>query len=122
VTGRVGYAWDRFLAYVKGGVAWERDNYDFSATFNGVQFFGANASQTRTGWTVGVGGEYAFTDYLTGFVEGDYYDFGTVSTNFTTFPVVFTFPIDIKERKFVAKAGFNWKFNWGAPAAVVTRY
>jgi len=25
VTGRVGYAWDRFLGYVKGGAAWERD-------------------------------------------------------------------------------------------------
>ena len=30
VTGRIGYAWDRFLGYVKGGGAWERDNYDFS--------------------------------------------------------------------------------------------
>ena len=24
VTGRVGYAWNRFLGYVKGGAAWER--------------------------------------------------------------------------------------------------
>ncbi len=23
----IGYAWDRFLGYVKGGGAWERDNY-----------------------------------------------------------------------------------------------
>ena len=28
VTGRIGYAWDRFLGYVKGGGAWERDGYD----------------------------------------------------------------------------------------------
>ena len=27
VTGRVGYAWDRFLGYVKGGGAWEKDEY-----------------------------------------------------------------------------------------------
>jgi outer membrane immunogenic protein len=26
-TGRIGYAWDRFLGYVKGGGAWERDDY-----------------------------------------------------------------------------------------------
>ncbi len=26
-TGRVGYAWDRFLGYVKGGGAWEKDEY-----------------------------------------------------------------------------------------------
>ena len=27
VTGRVGYTWDRFLGYVKGGGAWARDDY-----------------------------------------------------------------------------------------------
>src|SRR6516225_2325952 len=27
VTGRVGYAWDRFLGYVRSGGAWERDDY-----------------------------------------------------------------------------------------------
>jgi len=27
VTGRIGYAWDRVLGYVKGGVGWERDDY-----------------------------------------------------------------------------------------------
>src|SRR5919198_1283466 len=29
VTGRIGYAWDRFLGYAKGGGAWARDKYDF---------------------------------------------------------------------------------------------
>jgi len=29
VTGRLGYSWDRFLGYVKGGGAWERDKLDF---------------------------------------------------------------------------------------------
>jgi outer membrane immunogenic protein len=122
VTGRVGYAWDRFLWYVKGGVAWERDNYDALVAFAGIPFIGATDSEWRTGWTVGAGGEYAFTDYLTGFVEGDYYDFGTRTSTFTTFPVTFGLPIDIRERKFVAKAGFNWKFNWWSAAPVVSKY
>jgi outer membrane immunogenic protein len=30
VTGRVGYAWDRFLGYVKGGGAWESDEYSIT--------------------------------------------------------------------------------------------
>ena len=30
VTGRVGYAFDRFLGYVKAGGAWERENYGVS--------------------------------------------------------------------------------------------
>jgi opacity protein-like surface antigen len=28
---------------------------------------------TRSDWTVGVGGEYAFTNFVTGFIEYDYY-------------------------------------------------
>jgi outer membrane immunogenic protein len=117
VTGRVGYAWDRFLGYVKGGGAWENDNYDISSTAGGVTL--ATASETRTGWTLGVGGEYAFTDFLTGFAEYDYYDFGTKQNSFA--PVVGpAIPIDIKERKSVAKVGFNFKFNPGGP--VMAKY
>jgi outer membrane immunogenic protein len=99
VTGRVGYAWDRYLGYVKGGGAWESS--DFSIT--GL----TTVSDTRTGWTIGVGGEYAFTDWLTGFVEYDYYDFGTKSNTFTG---AFTEVTDIKETNSVAKAGLNFKF------------
>jgi outer membrane immunogenic protein len=102
VTGRVGYAWDRFLGYVKGGGAWEADEYNITAA--GVL---ASASETRTGWTVGVGGEYAFTNWLTGFAEYDYYDFGTKADAFTG---TFTTTVNIKETKSVAKAGLNIKF------------
>ena len=35
-----------------------------------------SVSETRSGWTVGVGGEYAFLDWLTGFIEYDHYGFG----------------------------------------------
>jgi len=105
---------DRFLGYVKGGGAWEKDNYDF--TGGGISF---TASETRTGWTVGVGGEYAFTDWLTGFAEYDYYDFGTKTNSFTN-SVLGTELIDIKERKSVAKVGLNIKF--GGPGGVMSRY
>jgi outer membrane immunogenic protein len=103
VTGRVGYAWDRFMLYGKGGGAWVKDNY------LETNVGGANAaSETRTGWTAGAGGEYAFTDWLTGFVEYDYYDFGTKSNTFTgTFAL---FSTDIKQTVSVAKGGFNIKF------------
>lgn len=98
VTGRVGYAWDRYLGYVKGGGAWESD--DFS-------LLGSTTTETRTGWTIGVGGEYAFTNWLTGFAEYDYYDFGTKSEAFAGLvgPT-----INIKETQSVAKAGLNFKF------------
>jgi outer membrane immunogenic protein len=53
VTGRVGYAWDRFLGYIKGGGAWERDELTFIFDNGAI----GSLNNTRTGWTVGVGGE-----------------------------------------------------------------
>ncbi len=109
VTGRVGYAWDRFLGYVKGGGAWEQDEYTITTP---VAI--ATTSDTRSGWTVGIGGEYAFTNNLTGFVEYDYYSFGTHTVNFNFVPV---FPVDIKDNKSVVKVGLNWKFGKGPVVA-----
>src|SRR5882757_7806427 len=116
VTGRVGYAWDRFLGYVKGGGAWERDDYSWFVT--AIPGIALNGSETRGGWTVGVGGEYAFLDWLTGFVEYDYYDFGTRTVGLTGIGGL-TANFDIHERKSVFKAGLNFKFG-GAP--VVAKY
>jgi outer membrane immunogenic protein len=112
VTGRIGYAWDRFLGYVRGGGAWERDNYDVYETATGASI--RTASETRRGWTIGVGGEYAFTNFLTGFIEYDYYDFGTRTNTFGN-----AAQADIKERKSVLKAGLNLR--WG-PGPVVAKY
>jgi len=117
VTARVGYAWDRFLGYVKGGGAWERDNYDRFDLLTGVLI--SSADETRGGWTVGVGGEYAFTNYLSGFIEYNYYDFGTRTLTFVTPAGVFNDNIDIRERKSVLRAGLNLRWGWGP---VVARY
>ncbi|MGP0091146.1 MAG: outer membrane protein [Xanthobacteraceae bacterium] len=109
VTGRIGYTWGgRFLGYVKGGAAWERDNYDtFVPTTNIVT---STASEIRSGWTVGVGGEYAFADFMSGFIEYDYYDFGTATNAFTVVSQTFSQNfVSIRERQNVVKAGLNFK-------------
>jgi outer membrane immunogenic protein len=114
VTGRVGYAWDRFLGYVKGGGAWERDNHDYT---QGAII--GTASATRSGWTVGIGGEYAFTNFLTGFAEYDYYDFGRRDVLFVDNSVFGGYTFAIKETKSVFKVGLNLR--WGA-GPVVANY
>jgi len=116
VTGRVGYAWDRFLLYAKGGGAWERDDLTFTFLPTGAS---ASFGDTRSGWTIGVGGEYAFTNWLTGFVEYNYYDFGTRTDNvvcgavacFAGGPTAVGF--DIHETKSVVKVGLNILFGAG---------
>src|SRR5712692_1601013 len=112
VTGRVGYAWDRFLGYVKAGGAWEQSNY--SILIAGVT--AATASETRGGWTVGIGGEYAFLDWFTGFIEYDYYNFNSNTNTFVCAAcglAAVTAPFNITTNINVVKAGLNFKFGPG---------
>jgi outer membrane immunogenic protein len=114
-TGRVGYSWDRFLAYVKGGGAWLKSDYAFQV--NGLNV--AADSATQSGWTVGVGGEYAFLNWLTGFVEYDYYGFSSASPAGLVCPATggcgfVTNTIGIKTNVNVVKAGINFKFGPGS--------
>ena len=60
---------------------------------------------------VGVGGEYAFNDWLSAFVEYDYYGFGTRTNTFVT-PAGLGFAnIDTNVHANVVKAGLNLRFN-----------
>jgi len=71
IRARAGYAWDRALIFATGGVAFTGVSAD--TTIAGVDF---SASQSYTGWTVGGGLDYAFTDNWIGRLEYRYYDFG----------------------------------------------
>lgn len=73
VRARLGYAVDRFLPYVAGGVAFGKlDGEAFDTA--GVSV--GSDDETNTGWTLGVGLEYAFTDNIIGRAEYRYTDFG----------------------------------------------
>jgi outer membrane immunogenic protein len=115
-TLRAGYAWDRFLGYVKGGHAWEGDNYDRFDLVTGALVGSSN--ETRDGWTVGVGGEYAFTNFLSGFVEYNYYAFGIGTLRFIDPAGAFNDNIIIRERKSVVRAGLNLR--WGGRPVVAS--
>jgi outer membrane immunogenic protein len=62
VRGRLGYAFDRFLPYITGGVAFG----DIRASVPGF----AGASATNAGWTLGGGLEYAFAPNWS--IKGEY--------------------------------------------------
>ena len=67
ITPRLGFAFDRFMPYVKAGIA-----------FGDVEFSSAlfDESEMMAGWTVGLGVEYALTNNLSLKVEYDYTDLG----------------------------------------------
>jgi len=104
-TGRIGYAWGNFLGYVKGGAAWQRDGYSASTILVGTAY---SANETRPGWTIGLGGEYAFTSFLSAFVEYNYYEFGTRSVALTP-EIVGLGPasVGIKETGSTVRGGLN---------------
>lgn len=113
-TGRVGYTWDRFLGYVRSGGAWQRNDYSASTIVLGTVYAGTEA---RSGWTIGVGGEYAFTKFLSGFVEYSYYDYGTGRIGLT--PLLAGLRpglVDVKESTSVVRAGLNFRFGGYAAA------
>ncbi|WP_192243681.1 outer membrane protein [Mesorhizobium silamurunense] len=74
IRGRLG-PMDRLLLYVTGGAAFTELKYSYVSLANAVP--PANATISKTGWTVGGGGEVALTDWMTARLEYRYSDFGT---------------------------------------------
>jgi outer membrane immunogenic protein len=102
VTGRLGFAADRAMFYVKGGAAWT--DLD-SLAFDGTNVY--KKDKTRDGWTVGVGVEYAFAPNWTTFFEYDYYDFGNKNTWLAGGDL-----IKVDTNVSVVKVGVNYRFGY----------
>lgn len=141
ITGRVGYAWDRFLVYGKGGGAYAHDRYA-SNNAGGINnaFFGCDngiaglpaassvdcriaGSDNRWGWTAGVGVEWAFATNWSAMIEYDHYGFDTrtiamnvLNSSFAVTPANLNVRHDID----TVKVGVNYHF-WSA-GPVVARY
>jgi outer membrane immunogenic protein len=110
VRGRAGYLiTPTLLAYATGGFAYA----GLSANANGY-------SNTRTGWTVGGGGEWLFLPNWSAKVEYLYTQLpggGTQGTFGWTWG-----SNRITPSYHTVRAGVNYHFNWGSPAPVVAKY
>jgi len=84
-TGRVGYAFDNWMFYGKGGVAWARNQYGLNTpqfTFPTlppftIPGFNGTGADTAFGATAGGGIEWGFAPNWSARVEVDYYGFGS---------------------------------------------
>jgi outer membrane immunogenic protein len=117
IAGRIGYAWDRVMLYVKGGGGYAHDRYNVTAL--GVALATAD-SDTRWGWMLGAGLEYGFTPNWSMKIEYNYMDFGSDSVSFAS--IVGPFTLDIDQQIHVVKAGINYRFGGLGKAPVMTRY
>jgi outer membrane immunogenic protein len=126
VRGRAGYAVDRTLLYVTGGLAVGdvKGSWDLTSG-NGYAKTGS-VSDTKVGWTAGAGVEHAFTPNWTVKLEYLYTDLGSVNYTSTYVPgSTFAPPganyVERISQDFTfhtVRAGVNYKF--GGP--VVAKY
>lgn len=108
---RVGYAMDRWLPFIAGGVAYAKvdssvrgnatDALGLAIPFSASRFSG---SDTYTGWTIGAGVDYAMTDNVLVRLEYRYSDFGDQSYRSGDFK----YKVDYKTNDF--RVGVAYKF------------
>jgi outer membrane immunogenic protein len=119
IAGRLGVAFDRLLVYGKAGAAWANDQYTFVGTSALPPLLAYNANETRWGWMLGPGVEYAFTDNWSAKLEYNYMDFGTRGVRFASPTATLTFlDANIRERIHLVKVGVNYRFG---PSSVLVR-
>jgi len=97
--GRIGYAYDRFMPYLTGGLAFG----DIRAATTGFR----GASTTKAGWTIGGGVEAALNGPWSVKLEYLYADLGKFdcSTSCTLTP-----PQNVNLRTNLVRAGLNYRF------------
>ncbi|MEP9378284.1 outer membrane protein [Aquabacter sp. CN5-332] len=93
VRARLGYAFDRVLPYVTGGLAYGR---------NTITEYGIDSSNTHVGWAAGAGLEYALTNNWTARAEYLYMDLGSKTYD--------NIGADAGITSSTARLGVNYKF------------
>jgi opacity protein-like surface antigen len=120
MTGRVGCAWERSLANVKGGAALTNTTYNLFANTLAASLGTCSTSLDTWGWTLGGGIEYALTNHWTTFVEYDHIALlPAASVPFPTVAVINTQAISVRQMVDLFKIGMNYKFDLTALRAMV---
>lgn len=103
LRGRLGYAFDNFMIYGTGGLAFmetdEKILGDNDATQNTYN------EGVHTGWVIGGGIEYALTENITTKIEYLHMEFGKYS-GYTNNNELYTFENDVD----IVRVGLNYKF------------
>ena len=97
MRGRIGYAFDRWLPYFTGGLA-----FGDVKTSIGT----GSVAKTQTGWTLGVGTEYAWSGPWSVKFEYLYVDLGSSTCDATTCLLATT----TKWKENILRAGLNYRF------------
>jgi opacity protein-like surface antigen len=118
LTGRVGYAWERSLLYVKGGGAWTNTTYNLDGDMaqnsppNLPRTLGAGSTTMNAGgWTLGTGLEFAVSDHISAQLEYDHLGIPGVVVAFPTVAMVNTQTVRVRQDIDLVKLGINYRFD-----------
>jgi opacity protein-like surface antigen len=107
LTGRLGLTFGNLLVYGKGGAAWDSEQHQANVGFaNPREIF--SGDDTRWGWTLGLGLEYAFTPAWSGRIEYDYINFANTTVALND-GLGNTSNVGLSQSLNVVKMGFNYK-------------
>jgi outer membrane immunogenic protein len=125
-TGRLGYAFDSWLIYLKGGWAWGefQSNSHTINTVTGAIVAVSHGGETRDGWTIGGGVEWGFAPNWSLKAEYNFIDFGTERVTRNVITGVNAGDVNIRDvdaQVHLVKAGINYHFNLFAPSAAPVR-
>ena len=121
VTGRLGYAWDRSLAYVKGGGAWTNTTFSLFANTNALTLGSGDTTLNTWGWTVGAGIEYALTNHWIAVVEYDHVGLPATTVPFPTVATINAQTIRVTQTIDIFKLGVNYRFDLASLAAMAVK-
>lgn len=100
LRGRIGYAYDRWLPYFTGGLAYG------NAYIQGPS--GGSQSKTKSGWTAGAGVEYAFAGPWSAKLEYLYVDLGSATCGMANCGFAADESVSFKAN--LIRAGVNYRF------------
>ncbi|MGE4372481.1 MAG: outer membrane protein [Xanthobacter sp.] len=107
ISGRLGQSFGNVLLYGKVGAAWVKRS---NAAFQTTQTFQYMADDTRWGWMLGGGVEYALAQNISAFIEYNYYDFGDedLTLRYRNMNATTT----LNQRFEAVRMGLNYRLDW----------
>jgi outer membrane immunogenic protein len=102
IDGKAGVAWGPWLFYAIGGFAFADVRHTISPDFS---FLNYSFSSEQTGWDLGGGVAYKFTQNISVFAEARKYEFGTKSFSDYIF-----YNNGVKQSLALVRGGVTWNF------------
>jgi high affinity Mn2+ porin len=117
LRGRVGYAFGRWMPYVAGGFAWGHTHVNINNDPANTSDIVSSVGHYQTGWTAGIGLEFAVSGNWSARLEYDHVDLSRQTYDLSAFGMP---GVNVDPRIDLFKLGLNYRFGdtpWTMPVA-----